>query len=293
MCFCEFRGILRIYLNFVQKLTDTIMTSPEHEARKTVQRGQQRFDCWPELHLWVFIAIKRGNRPTRLLPHAKMLLVPISFFLRWVDYALEGSTFSLSKCDFSRLFHTERSWHTYRFTVVFVSGHRICLMQEDFLWPLLKYNLAFRCSWTRVLFFSKVHSGSELLNDFLWSVNVLFFSNIVSRWAQLVSFLCRMFKIITDSDLQIQNYKIEVQLKLKLHQLWRIALWHGKIQLGVFLKIVWVFWLERVVPPLVSFWITLTVSGLFCYCHIVIKSRAMCRPKSQWSDLSTVRFSSQ
>ena len=36
----------------------------------------------------------------------------------------EGSTFSLSKCDFSRLFHTERSWHTYRFTVVFVSGRQ-------------------------------------------------------------------------------------------------------------------------------------------------------------------------
>ena len=31
-------------------------------------------------------------------------------------------------------------------------------------------------------------------------------------------------KIITDSYLQIQNYKIEVQLKPKLHQLWRIAL---------------------------------------------------------------------
>ena len=46
------------------------------------------------------------------------------FFLCWVDYALEGSTFSLSKCDFSRLFHTERSWHTYRFTVVFVSGRQ-------------------------------------------------------------------------------------------------------------------------------------------------------------------------
>ena len=27
-----------------------------------------------------------------------------------------------------------------------------------------------------------------------------------------------------DSNLQIQNYKIEVQLKPKLHQLWRIAL---------------------------------------------------------------------
>ena len=48
----------------------------------------------------------------------------VSFFLCWVGYALEGSAFSLSKCDFSRLFHTERSWHTYRFTVAFVSGRQ-------------------------------------------------------------------------------------------------------------------------------------------------------------------------
>ena len=51
------------------------------------------------------VAIKGGGRPTRLLPHAKMLLVSIC----WVDYALEGSAFLLSKCDFSRMFHTERS----------------------------------------------------------------------------------------------------------------------------------------------------------------------------------------
>ena len=72
----------------------------------------------------VFIAIKGGGRPSRRLPHAEMLLVPISFFLCWVAYALEGSTFSLRKCDFSRVFHTERSWYTYRFTVVFVSGRQ-------------------------------------------------------------------------------------------------------------------------------------------------------------------------
>ena len=53
-----------------------------------------------------------------------MLLVPIRFFLCWVDYALEGSTFSLSKCDFGRLFHTERSWQTCRFNAVFVSGRQ-------------------------------------------------------------------------------------------------------------------------------------------------------------------------
>ena len=84
------------------------------KLRRQVQRDQQRFDRRQELH----------GRPTRLLLYAKMLLVPISFFLCGVDYSLEGSTFSLSKCDFSRLFHTERSWHTYRFTVVFVSGRQ-------------------------------------------------------------------------------------------------------------------------------------------------------------------------
>ena len=80
-------------------------------------------------------------------------------------------------------------------------------------------------------------------------------------------------------------------LKPKLHQLWRIALWLGKLQLSVFLKIVWVFWLECVVHALVnnSFWINLTVFGLFRYSHFVIKSRATCPPKSRCqSDLSTV-----
>ena len=36
-----------------------------------------------------------------------------------------------------------------------------------------------------------------------------------------------------------------------INLLWRIELWLSKLQLSVFLKIVWVFWLERVVPPLV------------------------------------------
>ena len=85
------------------------MTSPEHEPPKTSTKrsaavrsptGITRLGIYT-----VFIAIKWGGRPTRRLPHAKILLVPISFFLRWVDYALEGSTFSLSKCDFSHSFH--------------------------------------------------------------------------------------------------------------------------------------------------------------------------------------------
>ena len=106
------------------------MTSLEREPPKTSTKrsaalrsptGITPLGIYP-----AFIAIKEGGRPTRRLPHAKMLLVPISFILCWIDYALEseGSTFSLSKCDFSCLFHTERSWHTYRFTVVFVSGRQ-------------------------------------------------------------------------------------------------------------------------------------------------------------------------
>ena len=86
------------------KGTDTIMTSPEREPPKTSTKksaalrsptGITPLGIYP-----VFIAIKGGGRPTRRLPHAKMLLVPISFFLWWVDYAMQGSTFSLSKCDF-------------------------------------------------------------------------------------------------------------------------------------------------------------------------------------------------
>ena len=43
--------------------------------------------------------------------------------------------------------------------------------------------------------------------------------------------------IIKNSDLQIQNYKNEVQLKLKLHQLRRITLRLSRLQLSDFLKI--------------------------------------------------------
>ena len=70
------------------------------------------FDRQQEFHLQVFIAIKGDGRPTLLLLYAKMLLVPISFFLCRVGFSLESSAFSQRKCDFSRLFHTERSWHT-------------------------------------------------------------------------------------------------------------------------------------------------------------------------------------
>ena len=64
------------------------------------------------------VAMKGGDRPTRLLPYAKMLLVPKTFFPLLLG-RLCSRRFWLC-----RLFHNERSWHTYRFTVVFVSGRQ-------------------------------------------------------------------------------------------------------------------------------------------------------------------------
>ena len=59
-------------------------------------------------------------------PHRPYIDLPTSVFPSPRFYCFPPppfcSTFSLSKSDFSRFFHTERSWHTYRFTVVFVSG---------------------------------------------------------------------------------------------------------------------------------------------------------------------------
>ena len=50
----------------------------------------------------------------------------------------------------------------------------------------------------------------------------MFSCNVVSRWAQLVSFL----NCLLDVELsRIAIYKNELHLKLKLHQLWRIASW--------------------------------------------------------------------
>ena len=65
------------------KGADTIMTYPEREAPKTSTKrsaalrsptGITPLGIYP-----VFIAKKGGSGPTRRLPHAKMLLAPISF----------------------------------------------------------------------------------------------------------------------------------------------------------------------------------------------------------------------
>ena len=65
------------------------------------------------------VALKDGDRPTRLLPYAKILFVTKNVFFSLLLGRLCSRRFWLS-----RLFHIERSWHTYRFTVVFVSGRQ-------------------------------------------------------------------------------------------------------------------------------------------------------------------------
>ena len=65
------------------------------------------------------LAMKGGGRPARLLPYAKMLLLQKTFFFFLLLGRLCSRRFWLS-----RLFHIERSWHIYRFTVVFVSGRQ-------------------------------------------------------------------------------------------------------------------------------------------------------------------------
>ena len=64
------------------------------------------------------VAMKGGGKPAWLLHYAKMLLVPKTFF-----FLLLGRLCS-RRFWLSRLFHIERSWHIYRFTVVFVSGRQ-------------------------------------------------------------------------------------------------------------------------------------------------------------------------
>ena len=125
---------------------------------RRVQRDQQRFDRRQELHLREFIAIKGGGRPARLLPHAKMLLVPINVSFCWVDYAMESSTFLLSSVILAACF-TLRG-HVMAHTVLMC----FCFWSVGFaLWCK---SIFFDLFWSiklfiAVLLFSKVPSGSE------------------------------------------------------------------------------------------------------------------------------------
>ena len=112
----------------------------------------------------------RFSCSAKTLPHfylmPKCCLFQYVFFLWRVDYALEGSLFWLSKCDFSRLFNTERSWHAYWFRVVFefLVGMIYPLMQENFLWPLSKRK-ALSCGSTRLLGPLFLSKASQDLNN--------------------------------------------------------------------------------------------------------------------------------
>ena len=100
----------------------SLVSSP-NGTKTTVQSPALYTLCTIRKPSWVFrlptsVTMKDGDRPTRLLPYAKMLLVPKTFFSLLLG-RLCSRRFWLS-----RLFHIERSWHTYRFTVVFVSGRQ-------------------------------------------------------------------------------------------------------------------------------------------------------------------------
>ena len=110
------------------------MTSAEREASKTSTKRSAALRSPTGITPSVFIAIKGGGRPTRLLLHAKMLLIPINFSLCGVDYSLEGSSFSITNVILAACF-TLRGHGTHIDLLWFLfMVDRICpLMQEHFL----------------------------------------------------------------------------------------------------------------------------------------------------------------
>ena len=92
------------------------------------------------------VAMKGGDRPTRLLPYAKMLLVPKTFFSLLLG-RLCSRRFWLS-----RLFHIERSWHTYRF---YFSYCGFCFWSAGF------------ALWCKSIFFKAFYYGQERALNFL------------------------------------------------------------------------------------------------------------------------------
>ena len=147
------------------------------------------------------------------------------------------------------MFHTERSWHTYRLTVVIVfwSAGFFPLMQAHFLWPLL----------TRKAFLLRLNKGSNFLQSAFWIWITKRFSLVRECDVFLQCYItlgpARQFSLQNVKLSRIGTYRskiIRVNCSLNwsyINLLWRIELWLSKLQLSVFLKIVWVFWLERVV----------------------------------------------
>ena len=135
--------------------------------------------------------------------------------------------------------------------LLFLVG-RICpLMQAHFLWPLLK----------RKAFLLRLNKGSNFLQSAFW----IWITKRFSLVRECNVFLQCCITLGPARQFSLQNVKLSrivtyrskiIRVKCSLNWsyinlLWRIELWLSKLQLSVFLKIVWVFWLERVVPPLV------------------------------------------
>ena len=97
----EFRGISHVFVNFAALLLLEVSealylraasftcyklaTKTLHLAtiilRLVAKRRPEDFFNFEPCNINIAVAIKRSGRPTRLLPHAKMLLVPRKFFL--------------------------------------------------------------------------------------------------------------------------------------------------------------------------------------------------------------------
>ena len=99
------------------------MTSPKREAPKirTIKRSAALRSPTEITPSGTYS--KGGGRPKRLLPHAKMLLVPMSFSLRWVDYAWKVLHFHCANVILAAYF-TLKGPGTHQFTVVFASGRQ-------------------------------------------------------------------------------------------------------------------------------------------------------------------------
>ena len=184
--------------------------------------------------------------------------MPKCCLFQWSCFYLLGRLCSgrfcilLSKCGFSRMFHTERSWHIYRLTVVIV------FWSAGFaLWCK---RIFFDLFWSVKLFLLRLNKGSNFLQSAFW-----IWSKRFSLVRECNVFLQCCITLGPARQFSLQNVKLSrivtyrsknIRVNCSLNWshknlLWRIELWLSKLQLSVFLKIVWGFWLERVGPPLV------------------------------------------
>ena len=142
---------------------------------------------------------KKGvSRQHTTLTSYQMLLVPTNFFFWCVDYALEGSTFKLSKCDFRRFFSGwEAVTHIMTFLRLLFLVGMICPLMHDLFW-----NVKFFCE----RFEPRSHFISRL--SLIVRVNVFLNRTVVdSDW---------LFNNLCGSYLQSQSQSITSTDGIKL-----------------------------------------------------------------------------